>query len=59
MVKRDTDPIWTMRLHQKPRSKKSAPMLKLLKGFEQSQWWDPEDIKAKQFHHMSLSGHRQ
>ena len=59
MVKGDTDPIFKRRLHQKPRSKKSAPVLKLLKGFEQSQWWDPEDIKAKQFHHMSLSGHRQ
>ena len=60
MVKGDTDPIWQRRLRRKPRSKKSAPVLKLLKGFEQSQWWDPEDIEARQFRQMArLLAHAQ
>jgi len=60
MIKGDTDPIWKRRLRRKPRSKKSAAVLKLLKGFEQSQWWDPEDIEAKQFDQISqLLAHAQ
>ena len=60
MAKRDTDPIWKRRLRQKPRSAKNAPVLKLLKGFEQSQWWDADDIEAKQFRQMSqLLAHAQ
>ena len=59
-VGRPTDPIWEKRLRQEPRSAKSAPVLTLLRGFEQSQWWDPEDIEAGQFRQMSqLLGHAQ
>jgi phenylacetate-CoA ligase len=60
MSKGDTDPIWKTRLRQKPRSSKAARIQKLLKAFEQSQWWDPEDIEAKQFRLMSsLLAHAQ
>jgi len=60
MARRNTDPIWKKRLRQKPRSARSAVVLKLLKGFEQSQWWDPERIRAKQFKQMSeLPAHAQ
>ena len=53
MIKGNTDPIWKKRLRQEPRSAKSAAVLNLLKGFEQSQWWDPDDIEARQFRQMS------
>ena len=53
MAKRNTDPIWKKRLRQKPRSARSALVLKLLKGLEQSQWWDFERIEARQFKQLS------
>jgi len=48
-----SDPIWKKRLTRKLRSEKSTRVQKLLKGFGQSQWWEPSDIKAKQFKQLS------
>ena len=60
MIKRNTDTIWKKRLRQKPRTVRSAVVLKQLKGFEQSQWWDIERIEAKQFKQLSeLLAHAQ
>ena len=49
----ETDPIWKKRLRQKPRSEKAARIQKLLKQFDVSQWWDPDDIATKQFQQIA------
>ncbi|MBT7506368.1 MAG: phenylacetate--CoA ligase family protein, partial [Rhodospirillales bacterium] len=56
----ETDPIWKKRLRQKPRSEKAARIQKLLKQFDVSQWWDPDDIAAKQYKQIArLLAHAQ
>lgn len=56
----DTDPIWKKRLRQKPRSEKAARVQKILKQLDVSQWWEPDDIAARQHKMMSqLLAHAQ
>ena len=49
-----TDPVWTERLRQPPRSAKAARIQRLLRQFEDIQWLDPDDIVAGQFRQLSL-----
>ena len=49
-----TDPVWTERLRQSPRSEKAARIQRLLRQFEEIQWQDPDDILAGQFRQLSL-----
>ncbi len=48
MRRGETDPVWKKRLAQEPRSAKAAQVQNLLNQYEESQWWDPEDISKSQ-----------